>query len=114
MKLFTALLVLAVSVSAHATEQAAKPAVYTTGQNDCLGVAVITQGVAIAYTQGANKDAVVNKLSERKRMDEPGYKAMYPTIKLAVDDIYSNQSMQTVYETYVNPCLANVGKPPLH
>lgn len=114
MKLFTAFLVLAVSASAQASQQAATPVAHITDQNDCYGVALVAEAAAIYYSSGRPKEDLIKRVSSPERMNKPAYKAMYPTIELIADDIYSGKSLDESFDNYVNPCLDNVGKPPLH
>lgn len=114
MKLITTLLVLAVTTCAQASQQATTPATYTTQENDCLGVALVAEAAAIYYGQGMAKEDFIKRVSAPERMKREGYRAMYPTVERVADSIYSGKPLESAFETYVNPCLANVGKPPLH
>ena len=114
MKLITALLVLAVSATVQATQQAATPATHTTDQNDCYGVALVAEAAALYYSDGRPKEDFIKRVSTPERMNKPAYKAMYPTIELIADDIFSGKSLEESFDNYVNPCLENVGKPPLY
>jgi len=84
-------------------------------RSDCQGIALIAKAAVMSRDAGVPLEHFLGRVSDPKRMEDPGYKAMYPMVQEAVNESFvSTVSADASSANQLAHCERYIGKPPQH